>query len=76
MAKALWNEPIDKHVDWAGDESTLGQPVAGQYVQKFIKDTLENKFGSLHYVKDVGSKGKYYIFADEENFNLRRAFFI
>lgn len=70
MAKALWNEPIDKHVDWAGDESTLGQPVAGQYVQSFIKDTLENKFGSLHYVKDAGSGGKYYIFADEENFNL------
>ena len=41
MARELYTEDIDKHVDWNGDETTSGKPVRGDKVQKFIKDTLE-----------------------------------
>ena len=32
MAKQTWNNPIDKNVDWGGDESTGGLPVSGEQV--------------------------------------------
>lgn len=67
MAKALWEQEITKSTNWAGDASTGGDPVSGQYVQKFIKDTLEKKFGHLVYNKEAK---KYYVFADEDNYKL------
>lgn len=66
MATTLWEQEIDKSVDWGGDSSTGGAAVSGQYVQKFIKDTLAKKFGFLHYDRDAL---KYLVFADEEDYN-------
>lgn len=66
MAKALWEQPITKNVDWGGDEHTGGAAVSGQYVQQFIKDTLNKKFGYLYYNRD---NKKYFIFADQEDYN-------
>ena len=40
MATKLWEQEIDKTVDWGGDNSTGGAPVSGQYVQKFLKEPL------------------------------------
>lgn len=67
MATQLWNQEIDKTVDWGGDNSTGGAAVSGQYVQKFIKDTLAKKFGYLHYDK---ANLKYQVFADKEDYDL------
>ena len=51
--KKIWNEPIDKTVDWGGDESTGGLPVSGEQVQKFIKEKLTlDKFGYSRIVED------------------------
>ena len=44
----IWNEDITKHTDWGGDESTGGEPVSGEKVQKFIKDTLQEKAGCFY----------------------------
>lgn len=63
MAKT-WNNPIDKNVDWGGDESTGGLPVSGEQVQKFIKDTLNNKAGLFYY---DAANNRYLVFADEQN---------
>ena len=60
MAKT-WNEPIDKTVDWGGDESTGNLPVSGAMVQKFIKDTLAGKAGVFYF--DT-SNNRYIVFAD------------
>jgi hypothetical protein len=66
MAQQLWEQEIDKTVDWGGDSSTGGAAVSGQFVQKFIKDTLAKKFGYLHYDRTAL---KYYVFADEDDYN-------
>lgn len=63
MAKKIWNNPIDKHVEWAGDENTEGAPVSGEMVQKFIKDSLEKKAGEFY--PDVANN-RYLVFADTE----------
>ena len=65
MATKLWDQEIDKTVDW-GNADGLGTPVSGKYVQKFIKDTLAKKFGHLYYDR---SALKYYVFADVEDYN-------
>ena len=65
MAKALYEQEIDKTVNWAGDEHTKGNPVSGQYVQKFIKDTLEQKYGYMEYMRD---EKQYFVFADKTNY--------
>lgn len=70
MATQLWNQEIDKTVDWGGDTSTGGAAVSGQFVQKFIKDTFASKFGYLHYNEDTK---KYQIFADKADFNAWNA---
>lgn len=62
MAKKTWNEPIDKNVDWAGDENTDNLPVSGAMVQKFIKDSLNGKAGLFYY--DTANN-RYIVFADE-----------
>lgn len=66
MATQLWEQEIDKTVDWGGDSSTGGAAVSGQYVQKFIKDTLAKKFGYFHYDRTAL---KYLVFADEDDAN-------
>ena len=53
MAKEIWNKPIDKTIDWGGDESTDFAPVSGEMVQKFIKDTFDEKFGYCRVVKEI-----------------------
>ena len=60
----IWNEDITKHTDWGGDESTGGEPVSGEKVQKFIKDTLQEKAGCFYH--DT-VQNNYLIFADEED---------
>ena len=62
MAKKTWNEPIDKNVDWGGDENTGGLPVSGAMVQKFIKESLDGKAGLFHY--DTANN-RYVVFSDE-----------
>ena len=62
MGKKVWDEPIDKTVDWGGDENTGGLPVSGAMVQKFIKDSLDGKAGLFYY--DTANN-RYLVFADE-----------
>ena len=64
MATKLWEQDIDKTVDW-GNADGLGTPVSGKYVQKFIKDSLAKKFGYLYYDR---AALKYYVFADEDDY--------
>ena len=52
MAIKLWQEDIDKSIDWGGDDQTNGLPVSGEKVQKFIKESLNKKFGKLYYDKE------------------------
>lgn len=84
MAAKLYTEDIDKTINWAGDEKTNGLPVSGEKVQKFIKETLDKKFGYIYYDKDVldndagtdgtlTGKNRYIIFADEDDFNAWKA---
>lgn len=49
MAKQTWNEPIGRNVDWGGDSNTNGLPVSGGMVQKFIKDSLNEKHGASYF---------------------------
>lgn len=63
----IYNEEINKHTNWGGDENTGGLPVSGEQVQKFIKDTLNSKVGFLYYDPDINM---YRCFADEESKNL------
>lgn len=84
MATKLYEEDINKYVDWGGDESTNGLPVSGEKIQKFLKESLENKFGFMYYDKDSEGKdtktgitvsshnptNQYLVFADKENFAL------
>ena len=62
MAKKIWNNPIDKNVNWGGDDSTEGMPVSGEMVQKYIKDSLNSKAGIFYY--DI-SNNRYIVFSDE-----------
>ena len=66
MANKLYTEDIDKTVDW-GSAGPEGLPVSGEKVQKFIKDTLDSKWGYLYY--DKQNTNKYYVFSDEADFN-------
>lgn len=64
MAKKIWTEQIDKHVNWGGDESTGNWPVSGERVQEFLKNSLSSRIGALLYNEEENS---YYLFADEED---------
>ena len=64
MANKVWNTPIDKNVDWGGDENTQGLPVSGEQVQKFIKSSLDGKAGLFYY--DT-TNNRYIVFADEQS---------
>lgn len=66
MAKEYYDQEIDKHTDWGGDESTGGIPVKGNRVQEFIKNTLNKKMGYFYY--DEGNN-RYIVFADEDSKN-------
>ena len=63
MAKKVYDEEINKHTDWGGDESTENLPVSGNRVQEFIKKTLNGKMGVIHY--DT-TNNRYIVFADNE----------
>ena len=63
MAKQTWNNPIDKTVDWGGDETTGGLPVSGDMVQRFIKESLNGKAGLFHY---DATNNRYLVFADAD----------
>lgn len=63
MAKKIWNNPIDKHIDWGGDINTNYWPVSGEMVQKFIKESLEGKAGLFYYDP---TNNRYLVFADAE----------
>ena len=63
MAKQVWNNPIDKSVDWGGDETTGGLPVSGEMVQRFIKESFNQKAGLFYY---DNTNNRYLVFADEE----------
>lgn len=75
MATKLYQEDIDKTVDWGGDDKTNGLPVSGEKVQKFIKNTLQQKFGYLYYDKDKiegfeeqTGTNQYLIFSDQVDY--------
>lgn len=61
MAKKVYDERITASVDWGGDESTGGLPVAGRRVQEFIKEQLSGKMGMFYF--DV-TNNRYLVFAD------------
>ena len=63
MAKQTYNNPINKHVNWGGDDNTGGLPVSGAMVQKFIKDSLNEKAGCFYY--DT-TNNRYLVFADDD----------
>ena len=63
MAK-VYDKEIDKNVDWGGDKSTGNLPVKGLRVQEFIKKSLENRIGILHY---DSANNRYLAFADITN---------
>ena len=62
MAKQTWNTPIDKSVDWGGDDNTGGLPVSGEMIQKFIKESLDGKAGLFYY---DAANNRYLVFGDE-----------
>ena len=64
MANKVYNEKIDKHQDWGGDDSTGGLPVAGSRVQEFIKEQLNGKAGIFYY---DSSNNRYIVFSDSDN---------
>ena len=63
MSKKYYDEEINKHTDWGGDESTEFLPVKGNRVQEFIKKSLNGKMGIFHYDE---TNNRYIVFADEE----------
>lgn len=67
MAKQIWNNPIDKTIDWGGDSFTGGAPVSGEMVQRFIKESFEKKAGEFYY---DNTNNRYLVFADEETRNI------
>ena len=62
-----YDQEINKHQDWGGDESTSNLPVTGFRVQEFIKNTLDQKAGFLWYDE---LNNRYLVFSDEESKNL------
>ena len=69
MADKYYDKPIDRHVDWGGDESTGGLPVTGRAVQEFIKNEFGTKFGYLN-MRFNEAETMYYIecFANEDDY--------
>ena len=62
MATVLYSgEPLTKNQDW-GNADGLGHPASGEYVQTFIKNTLDKKFGFLKFDDE---SNQYLIFSDE-----------
>ena len=64
MAKKVWDAPIDKNIPWDGNNETGNLPVSGKSVETFLKDTLNEKIGVLHY--DV-TNNRYLAFADQQS---------
>ena len=62
MANKIYDEKIDKYINWGGDEKTENLPVSGNRIQEFIKETLDQKAGVFYY--DT-SNNRYLVF--EEN---------
>ena len=62
MPKKYYDEEINKHIDWGGDESTEFLPVKGNRVQEFIKKSLNGKMGIFHYDE---TNNRYICFADD-----------
>lgn len=67
MKKKIWTDDISKYTDWGGDSSTSNLPVSGEKVQKFIKDSLEEKFGTIYFDEN---DSQYLVFADDINKDL------
>ena len=63
----FYDQEINKHQDWGGDESTSNLPVTGFRVQEFIKNTLDQKAGFFWYDE---LNNRYLVFSDEESKNL------
>ena len=60
-----YNEPIDKHIPWDGNEKTDNKRVRGTRVEEFIKRTMNAKYG---YSRLLGNIEQY--FADVEDASL------
>ena len=67
MSKKIYDEKIDKYIDWGGDENTSNLPVSGNRIQEFIKSSLESKAGVFYY--DT-TNNRYLVFADTESRDL------
>ena len=64
MATKVWDNEIDKTIDWGGSPETDGLPVSGRRVQEFIKRELGGKAGVFYY---DASNNRYIVFADESD---------
>lgn len=64
MANKIYDEEINKNIDWGGDDATQGLPVSGRRVQEFIKNSLNQKMGIMYY--DL-TNNRYLVFADTES---------
>lgn len=64
MAEKIWNEKIDRHVDWGGCEATNNLPVSGAVVQDFIKSELNSRIGHIYHDTITS---QYLCFATEED---------
>ena len=67
MAQKTWDNEITKTQDWGGDATTNNLPVSGNRVQEFIKNSLENKMGTIYY---DSTNNRYLSFADVANRDL------
>ena len=63
MAK-VYDQPINKHTAWDGDNSTDNLSVRGTRVEEFLKKALDSKAGVFHY---DNTNNRYIVFADEES---------
>jgi hypothetical protein len=66
MAKISENMIPDINADWGLDASN-NLPYSGEAVQEFIKRTLKQKYGYIHYDE---TQSKYFVFADIESKKL------
>ena len=67
MTQKVYDEDIDKSIEWSGDLNTGNLPVSGRAIQKFIKNNLEGRFGVLYYDQN---NNRYRAFSDATNRDL------
>lgn len=67
MTQKIYDQDIDKSIEWSGDSHTGNLPVSGRAIQKFIKNNLEGRFGVIYYDQN---NNRYIAFSDATNKDL------